>query len=303
MNSKPLRTAKIWIWSAVPAALLAGALGAAEPLPPKGPLDHLSAEVRTPLLQADGHLRRQEWEQARGLLQGLLADAGRDHSWKGSYRETLWRLAVAEAGLGRADDAQWRWQAVQGFGTPPPAQELAPYGAAAEQLARTAVRQPGAAPAGLEVDRGPGLAAPRRVQGEALDLQQLQQGAPPLWARVELVVDAEGRVRAPAVVDTTSTALSYRVLEAVRGWRYEPARRDGKPVATLLTVNVNSPREQPLGEIAPPAGPLAEIDRLLLAGSWGEARRRGDVLWTQALHNAQQTRPAFALLLTQRALA
>ncbi len=299
LNAKPWRT---WIWSAAGALALAGSLAAQPPVSIE-PLDALSEEVRALVLQADGHLRRQEWEQARGLLQGLLAGNSDRNFWRGSSREPLWRLAVAEAGLGRAEEARWHWQAVDAFGTLPSQEDLAPYGEAAQLLVRTVVRKPGAAPAGLEVDRGPGLVPARRVQGEALDLARLQEGAPPIWALVELVIDAEGRVREPVVLDTSSAALAYQVFEAVRGWRYEPARRDGRPVAALLQLGVNSPQEVPLADVLTPTGLLAEIDKLLLAGKWQQARRRGDVVWSTALHNAQQTPQAFALLLTLRALA
>lgn len=52
-----------------------------------------------------------------------------------------------------------------------------------------------------------------------------------------------------------------------------------------------------------PAGALAEIERLLREGKWQRAREQGDLVWSQALHNAAQTPQAFALLLTFRGLA
>lgn len=51
---------------------------------------------------------------------------------------------------------------------------------------------------------------------------------------VEFVVDTEGRVKNPVVVRTLNPGFNEAALEAMRGWRFEPARLDGRPVNTRM---------------------------------------------------------------------
>jgi TonB family protein len=50
---------------------------------------------------------------------------------------------------------------------------------------------------------------------------------------VKYFVDATGRVRLPTVVSATSPELGAAALAAIRQWRYDPPRIDGKPVIAL----------------------------------------------------------------------
>lgn len=291
----------------LPAALLFAApllaMGKAQPEP--WPLPE---RVRSGLAEVDRLLGNREWEPARNRLQGLLAAeiAGNDQL-SNAVGACVSRLAVAEAGLGSSEDAAWHWRMADHFdGSTLSARELAQYGAPGEQLAKIHRREPGAAPAGLKVHPlggEAGLQPPRRTAGEALDLRRLQTGSPPLWMQVELIIDAEGRVREPVVLAANSPYLAFEVLQAVRTWRYEPARREGQPVAVFLELTVNSPKGEPLEKMVTLSGEMATIDRLLREQKWKAARNRSEKLWRQALNNAEQTPQAFALLLTLRAIA
>lgn len=57
---------------------------------------------------------------------------------------------------------------------------------------------------------------------------------------INAVIDVEGRVRAPMVlgVDTGLEDLAATAVEAVQQWRYQPATRDGEPVAAHSTIMV-----------------------------------------------------------------
>jgi hypothetical protein len=295
-------------------ALAATPLAAARPpeafLPSSNVLDLLPADVRGPLATAEQLLADRRWDEARTALGEVIATELRGHrTTTQALALGLAKLAVAEAGLGLPEEARWHWEIAQNvsLGSLPVA-DFTVYGAPGELLARSPLRAPGAAPAGLEVPTlpgNPGLVPPRRLQGSDVDLlQRLQPGEPPLWMRLELVVDAAGAVREPVVLSSNSQRLSYEVLAAVRGWRYEPAQLDGRPVAAFLTVEINAPQLKPLRELTPPlAEELAEIETTLREHRWRAAGIQAERLWILALHKGQQSPKVFARLFTLRALA
>ncbi|MFI5181390.1 MAG: energy transducer TonB [Thermoanaerobaculia bacterium] len=56
---------------------------------------------------------------------------------------------------------------------------------------------------------------------------------------IEAVIDATGGVTRAEVIHRADPELDEAALSAVRQWRYEPATRDGKPVAVFLTVTMS----------------------------------------------------------------
>lgn len=60
------------------------------------------------------------------------------------------------------------------------------------------------------------------------------QGAVWLWA----VVDEEGRVPAVRIFYPLGMGLDERAIEAVRNWRFEPAKKDGMPVKAQVCIRV-----------------------------------------------------------------
>ena len=65
----------------------------------------------------------------------------------------------------------------------------------------------------------------------------------PGTVKVVFVVDEEGRVQYPLVSSSSDPVFEQAALEAVRQWRFEPGRRDGKPVATRMRVPLTFPKE------------------------------------------------------------
>ncbi len=60
------------------------------------------------------------------------------------------------------------------------------------------------------------------------------QGTCVLW----LVVGADGKPRDIRVARTLGLGLDEKAIEAVKTWRFEPGKKDGKPVATMVNVEV-----------------------------------------------------------------
>jgi protein TonB len=55
---------------------------------------------------------------------------------------------------------------------------------------------------------------------------------------LEIVVRADGRVGAVRILQGLGSGLDQRAVEAVRQWRFSPARRFGTPVDVLVEVAV-----------------------------------------------------------------
>ncbi len=61
------------------------------------------------------------------------------------------------------------------------------------------------------------------------------QGVCVLW----LIVGPDGRPRDTKVARSLGMGLDEKAMEAVRKWKFEPAMKDGKPVAVQIMVEVN----------------------------------------------------------------
>jgi protein TonB len=60
---------------------------------------------------------------------------------------------------------------------------------------------------------------------------------------LSVLIDSQGRVVRAKVVDSVP-GLDKAALECVVHWRFKPARKDGRPVATTATVPVAFRRDQ-----------------------------------------------------------
>lgn len=64
----------------------------------------------------------------------------------------------------------------------------------------------------------------------------------PGTAHVLFVVEADGRVAQPVVQNSTDPVFERPALAAVKQWRFEPGRRNGKPVRFRMRVPITFPR-------------------------------------------------------------
>jgi TonB family protein len=54
-----------------------------------------------------------------------------------------------------------------------------------------------------------------------------------------MIVTPDGRTHDVRVARTAGMGLDEKAIEAVRTWRFEPARKDGQPVAVQISVEVS----------------------------------------------------------------
>jgi TonB family protein len=87
---------------------------------------------------------------------------------------------------------------------------------------------------------GGGVSAPKAIYSpdpeyseEARKVKHM--GTVVLW----LVVGPDGKPRDIRVLRTLGLGLDEKAMEAVKNWRFEPAMKDGKPVAVQINVEVN----------------------------------------------------------------
>ena len=87
---------------------------------------------------------------------------------------------------------------------------------------------------------GGGVSAPKAIYApdpeyseEARKVKHM--GTVVLW----LVVGPDGKPRDIKVLRTLGLGLDEKAIEAVRNWRFDPAMKDGKPVAVQINVEVN----------------------------------------------------------------
>jgi TonB family protein len=87
---------------------------------------------------------------------------------------------------------------------------------------------------------GGGVSAPRALYAPDPEYSEearksKYQGVVVLW----LIVGADGRPRDMRVSRSLGMGLDQKAIEAVRQWKFEPAMKDGKPVAVQINVEVN----------------------------------------------------------------
>lgn len=87
---------------------------------------------------------------------------------------------------------------------------------------------------------GGGVSAPKEIYAPEPEYSEEARKVKQMGVVVlRLVVGADGLPRDIQVVRALGLGLDEKAIEAVRKWRFEPARKDGKPVAVAVNIEVN----------------------------------------------------------------
>ena len=195
--------------------------------------------------EIDADLRAGRWEEAHAAARTLGEEMMHVLSFQEGTDYALGMTAVfralAAAGQNRFDEALWDWYVAQNLWPEERRDEIADlsvFGQAGEFLSRHAPREAGEA-------RREGRRDGKRIYSleEGLKPPVRRKGDPPVYPEVlrgqaqegkvvvEAIVDEDGRLREPVVVQATGEPpLIFASLEALRGWEYEPARKNGEAV-------------------------------------------------------------------------
>ncbi|HEX9945878.1 MAG TPA: energy transducer TonB [Thermoanaerobaculia bacterium] len=242
MTAKTLR----WLLPGVGIVLLLGFLMAGETM-----ADQWRAELR----EIDQKLHAKEWgaaeKQAWKLAVKIADEGGTGDEFSYNLAAATALRAIAEAGLGRKDDAAWHWDTALNLFPDIGKTDVSPYGPAAEELRFRTLRDPEAEEAvrnRLEALRAVWGAEGKEVVPPRI-LKQPRPHFPKALAAlgtngilvVEVIIGEDGRVRAPLVLDLQGggPAMKYVALDSLREWRFEPAKLDGKAVKVYYVLTVN----------------------------------------------------------------
>lgn len=159
--------------------------------------------------------------------------------------------ALAEAGLGNEEAARWYLHVALAFNPLLVDYGLDRFGAPGRFLLANAPEDPDRSDAEEEEDAGDGAEAPQMIMPGVTPPKSKKRPKPrfPSGARyfritgalvVQVMISEEGRPTEPKVlVPLPAATLTWAALEALRRWRFEPARVDGEPVAVYYNLTVN----------------------------------------------------------------
>ena len=201
------------------------------------------------LHKADEHLRAGEWSKPRRdtdrmvseMLFGIQIDAGT----AATLGLTLTFRALAEAGGGDVEAGRWDWLAAQALQPDLNEVSLDPYGAAGKPLELFRLGSGGSPSAAAVRAIGIPPAVPMAQQEPAKKISGAQPRYPKALratcgqgtARIEVTVDATGRPVHPRWLDASGgPVMALALFEAVRDWRWQPARRSGQAVPVDVQI-------------------------------------------------------------------
>ncbi|HJQ40545.1 MAG TPA: energy transducer TonB [Thermoanaerobaculia bacterium] len=190
------------------------------------------------MAESASHLKSGEHKAALKLcnrtIKEMIDQLGPGDASTEMFGTVLTYKAIAHAGLREQDEAVWYWQTVRNLYPKVADADLSMYGEAGEFLKNNMTDAELPAPEGDYITpvlrkkykpKFPNGAHYFGVTGELV---------------VQVVVTPDGRVQSPAIVQALpAPTLSYVALEALRRWRFEPARAGGTAVPYLFTLTIN----------------------------------------------------------------
>src|SRR5688572_525881 len=199
-------------------------------------------EWRQKVKKSAALLKAGEYDQSLRITNRIISEMvdllGPGDGSMQSFGIVLTHRALANAGLGRYDDALWYWHIVLGLYPRLATADLSAYGAAGKFLKDNPL-PPQTEPQPPQND--PDITPPVPVRTRK---PRFPPGAQAFEVEGHLIVDVVitpgGTVTYPRILKSLpAPTLSYVALEALRKWRFEPARKNGEPIASIFNLTVD----------------------------------------------------------------
>ncbi len=193
---------------------------------------------RSDVNQSAASLRSGNYANSLKIVDHVLSDMVERLGAGGADDETLATVlthkALANAGLGKIDEALWYWYIAQEIFPAAAKSDLSSFGAAGEFLKRHPL-------ADAEIKAG-GKVTPARVLKQVLP--KFPAGASRFGIAgdlvVQVIVDKNGQPTLPRIVRALpAPTLSFVALEALRHWQFEPATSNGQPISIPFALTVH----------------------------------------------------------------
>ncbi|MBV9071143.1 MAG: energy transducer TonB [Acidobacteria bacterium] len=168
------------------------------------------------------------------ILSAMVERLGADGADDTMLATALTHKALANAGLGKINEALWYWYIAQEISPAIARTDLSAFGAPGEFLKRHPFTDSDASPSGR--------VTPARI------VKQVVPKFPPGASRfgiggdlvVQIVIDKNGQPTLPRIVHALpAPTLSFVALEALKHWQFEPARQNGEPVPIVFDLTVH----------------------------------------------------------------
>jgi len=205
---------------------------------------------RKGLREIDQKLRAHEWaaaeKQSRRLGDQIIEEAGLGESAAYTLAVASAFRAIAEAGQGHEQEADWHWATALNLFPDIAKTDLSPYGPPAAGLK---ARQPQLTDPHQQASTGAHLVD--QPSSRDVKAPRILQRVPPSFPEglrlmrvtgevvVESIIGEDGVPFHPRVLQAGGgPAMQYEALEALRQWRFEPARLEGRPVKVYYVLTI-----------------------------------------------------------------
>jgi TonB family protein len=187
------------------------------------------------------------------VIREMIDELGPGDAATQAFGIVLFHKAVALAGLGREADALWYWHTVLSLYPSFRQGDLSAFGKAGKLLASNRDLPPDEglvrySDGGRFLDAsGTPLPPDATITPPKIRKQfvpDYPEGARAFGVSgvltVEVRLDQKGVLSAPRIVKALpAPTLSYVVIDALRKWKFDPARRNGEPIEVIFNLSVN----------------------------------------------------------------
>ncbi|HEX7680995.1 MAG TPA: energy transducer TonB [Thermoanaerobaculia bacterium] len=188
--------------------------------------------------QSAATLRAGNYANSLKIIDHVLSDMVEQLGSGGADDEMLATVltykALANAGLGKVDDALWYWYIAQEIYAAAAKSDLSSFGAPGEFLKRH--------PFSIAEPTTRGKVIPARVVKQVLP--KFPAGASRFGIAgdlvVQIIIDKNGQPTLPHIVrPLPAPTLSFVALEALRHWQFSPAESNGAPISMAFALTVH----------------------------------------------------------------